>query len=100
MSKLTKEQMAAIKLALEFLEDLSDKYGNAGCNDYSLENTDENWEIYKRGVYANGDSLEIQELEKSGRPSLKQNIETYDFSVVYACQLYLEDLLEEEIDNG
>ena len=33
------------KILLGFLEDLSDKYGNAGCNDYRLPNTSENKQI-------------------------------------------------------
>lgn len=27
------------ELLLDFLKDLDDRYGNAGCNDYSLPNT-------------------------------------------------------------
>lgn len=99
MSNLSKTQIAAIKMTLKFLEELGDVQGNAGCNDFSMENTDEHWEMYKRSVYDNGDKLEIQEFEESSRPT-GEIINTYDFGMVYVCKLYLEDLLKETEDDN
>jgi len=32
---------------VQFLKDYSNELGNAGCNDFYLPNTDENWELIK-----------------------------------------------------
>lgn len=33
------------KILLDFLEELSDRFGNDGCNDYELDNSSENREL-------------------------------------------------------
>jgi hypothetical protein len=86
-------EIAAIKMTLRFLEELSDIQGSAGCNDMSIENTDEHWAMLSRAVYANGDKNEIKYFEEDGRPEGK-NIRTMDISVRYACELFLKDMLQ------
>jgi len=40
---LTKNEMTHL---LGFLEELSDRFGNDGCNDYAMEDTPENRELF------------------------------------------------------
>lgn len=91
---LTKTEIATIKLTLNFLEELVDKQSAQGCNDYELDNTDENWEIYKQAIYSNKDSYLIESFEINGRPPLNKKILTYDFFLVGACKSYLKSLLD------
>jgi len=86
-------QKTAITHALKFLEELSEQQGNAGCNDFQMPNTDENWAMYARAVYANGDKPMIEEFEAQGRPKGKMITECQDHFMVYAVKLYLKDML-------
>lgn len=38
------------ELLLGFLQELSDNYGHAGCNEYSLPNTPENREVMRKAL--------------------------------------------------
>lgn len=60
---------------VHFLDDLSDKYGNAGCNDYDLDNTDENWALWQEAYKDDPD----RDME---RPPLKQKLFCADFIIV------------------
>ena len=92
--ELTPLQKTALKLAVEFLEDLGDKYGNAGCNDYEFPNTDENWEIYKKSIYDNGDLEEIEQFEKTPRPT-KKKILCLDFAISDTVKRIIQDMLKD-----
>lgn len=75
MTKLEKE------LLLKFLDDLNEKYGCAGCNDYDLPNTDEGWAIYQE--IKEGSSLK-------NRPPESVPLLVMDFQVLN----YLRDKLK------
>lgn len=51
---------AEIILIIEFLKELSDHQGNAGCNDYYLKNTPANMKIAK---LANHEDWELQVVD-------------------------------------
>lgn len=62
-----------INLIIEFLNDYSDKLGNAGCNDYELINNEENLEMVKQAEL---------ELKKEPYITKRGTIMTYDFMLV------------------
>ena len=80
--KIVKMTEAEIKTLLDFLEDLSNEYGNAGCNDFTLLNTPENLEMVISAIkygYRDDDQKEVLEniLSKD-----KKTIRTVDFVVL------------------
>ncbi len=73
-------------LLVHFLEDLSDKQGNACCNDFNVPNTDEYW-----GIVRKADEDEDEDDEDIVRPT-HPTICTYDWGLVN----YLKRLVMEE----
>ena len=74
-----------------FLADLSEKYGNAGCNDYWMENTDENWYIWKE-IYK-----DIDDYKDEKRPNRKQKISCSDFMVVEYLKGKIDDSIKRRV---
>lgn len=52
-----------LKFAAEFMDEYADRLGNDGCNDYHVENTDENWRMYLEACAWNL-STTVEEAEK------------------------------------
>jgi len=77
---------AEASLLLHFLGDLSDKYGNAGCNDIELDNTDENWQMVNNAYESNGD-------DDAGERDSGPRILTQDFIL---CD-YLATAIEKQL---
>ena len=77
---------AEASLLLHFLKDLSDKYGNAGCNDIELDNTDENWQIVAN-AYEFDSVTDSEERDKGGK------IHAFDFML---CD-YLATAIENQL---
>lgn len=50
---------AEVKILDDMLEDLDNYYGNAGCNDLTLENTSENREVVKAAQKNEGEEVYI-----------------------------------------
>ena len=74
------------KLAAELLNTASDKFGNHGCNDYSLPDTPENRKLVEASNKFNfGEDVELN--------ISKGKIWTTDFSLMG----YLADRLEKEL---
>jgi len=80
LSKAETEQL------VQFLDDLSDKYGNAGCNDHPLDNTDENWALYQ----------EVNKDDPEERPPLKDKLFFYDFILVEHLKAKIAAALSEQ----
>lgn len=74
-----------------FLEDLSDKFSRAGCNDYEMENTDENWELLKAAERWNYSDKE----DWTKRRPKGKTIQTFDSLILD----YLKHLLDKEIEE-
>ena len=91
-NKLTKTQVAAIEMTIEFLNDLRKKYGNAGCNDFSMKNTLEHREMLNRYLSKSMEKCDFDNFK--AEDSKEKEIDTMDIFVVGACKLYLEDLLK------
>lgn len=72
MKKFEKE------LAAKLLEMASDEFANHGCNDYGLENTDENWKMVCAMHKWNGEDPE----DLQDRPKKNELIWTCDFLVM------------------
>ena len=83
-----------LKMVCLFLKRYESDLGNAGCNDFEFDNTDENWDLYKRSIYDNGDHEQIKYLEERGRPT-KDKLMACDFEMVAACRLFLENKISE-----
>lgn len=82
--KMTRNELS---LAGKLLRMAADKFGNHGCNDFELENTDENWQLIVAMRIWNGDP------ENTGkRPALHKKIRTDDWYVM----AYLAHRLSEE----
>ena len=76
------------RVLLEFIDQLSDYQSNAGCNDFELENTDENWDLVVKAEDWNG----IVGEEAQERPDKGEKIYTMDCVILG----YLKSLLEKE----
>lgn len=78
------------RVLLEFIDQLIDYQSNAGCNDFELDNTDENWELLKAVErYSFSDPKDWTKR----RPNKDKKIGTPgDFIVLD----YLKSLLEKE----
>jgi len=76
------------KLAGEMLRLAADEFGNHGCNDMELENTDENWAMIIAMHDYNGSPPE----DRDERPKGKKKIFTQD----YFLMGYLSSLLTKE----
>lgn len=88
---LTKNELDHIA---ELLGKASDSFGNHGCNDYSVPNTDENWEMWEK-MEAKNVSLSVEEWRKhkdyNPRPT-DEELYLYDWWVMS----YLADRAAEE----
>lgn len=76
------------RVLLEFIDQLSDYQSNAGCNDFELDNTDENWDLVVKAEDWNG----IVGEEPLERPDKGEKIYTMDCVILG----YLKSLLEKE----
>ena len=76
-------------LVAEFLEELSIIQGNAGCNDYEMENTEENWALLQLAERWHSKDPETW-TEK--RPASREKIQTWDHIILG----YLKHLVEEQ----
>lgn len=92
VNNLNPVQKAAIKLAIDFLNELSHRQGSAEGNEYSIENTDENWEIYKQSVTQAIDEELLNFVEEEERPKGNQ-IDCLDFVINSAVVGHLESIL-------
>lgn len=59
-------------------KEASQNFGNNICNDYELENTDENWNFIKKYREHNGDNP----LDYEPRPKSHRKIFFYDFMIM------------------
>lgn len=76
MSHLTKQEKA---LFLAFLDELDEVFSNAGCNDYSLPNTTENYKIMERMIKFNFSGEEqIEELNHLAKTADQDELCTMD----------------------
>lgn len=91
MTKLEK------KLAAQLLEIASDEFGNHGCNDFPMPNTDENWALMVRMEEDNvGLPWEqIPDEDKAKRPPLDRDIYFQDSWLMS----YLSRMLEKEAES-
>lgn len=85
MNKATKHKLA---LAAKLLEEASDEFGNHSCNDYQLENTDENWKLICEAEQWNNP----RQKDMEPRPPLNKKIDTADFFIMS----YLAHFLKEQ----
>jgi hypothetical protein len=64
---------AELKLVASFLEELDNRFGEDGCNDYELPNTPENRKLLKKafkwGCASDADEL-IKEMEEDTGPTI------------------------------
>lgn len=67
-----------IKLLKEFLDQLHEHMGNSGCNDFNLENTDENWKMLQEIDDKEG----VPEEDRWERPKLNKKLCSNDFGVL------------------
>ncbi len=76
MSKTFTLTDGQVKLLKEFFEELSIAQDNSGCNDWEVDNTDENWEmVHKIELEQFGDGAQ-------DRPPPNENINTVDILVL------------------
>lgn len=69
----------------KMLDEYSDELGNHGCNDYELDNTQENWNMVER-MYAWNEETTVERWRKSAdahkRPKSGQKIVIMDWFLV------------------
>jgi hypothetical protein len=75
-----------LALAAELLEEASNEFSNHGCNDFQLENTDENWQLICDMEDWNRTSAE----DRSPRPPLNRPIYTMDWYVMSYLAAFLK----------
>jgi hypothetical protein len=80
-----------IKIISQLLEEASRVFSNHGCNDFELENTDENWALI-RECYIDNESLE--DFECLVRPAPNKPITFYDWWLM----AYLAQKLSKSIE--
>jgi len=74
-----------VEWLLHFLEDLGDKYGNAGCNDMSIPNTPENMAMVKRMIASGDYPNNIPQV-------YRDKIDVFDYELLSYLQEKLENL--------
>lgn len=82
------------RYAAELLDLAADQFSNHGCNDYELENTDENWRLVQEMEARNGDSPEY----RSRRPAQNKTIYTQDFCLMRYLAHKLKQVADEAYD--
>lgn len=79
---LTKVKML---LASKMLKEASSQFGNHGCNDFALDNTDENWQLVCDMEDWNG----TPEEDRGTRPPKNKKIMTQDFFLMSYLSAFL-----------
>lgn len=77
----------ARQLAANLLRTASSEFGNHGCNDYELENTQENRQFVAAMLAWNSDDPEEQQIHYSDD---RKKIYTQDWFVMSYCAYLLE----------
>jgi len=92
MAILSDKEKHQIQKAIEFLDELSDIQGNAGCNDFDMPNTPENRVFFEEmEAYNNSENEDRQELP----PLNDKNIYTLDILVNSYVRHCLKNMLME-----
>jgi len=73
-----------LKEAAKLLRNAADEYSNHGCNDYWMDNTDENWELAE-ALYKNRDAGDRPE-----RPARSEKICVHDWLLMHHLAAKLE----------
>lgn len=71
-----------IEILRRMFDDYSDNLGNAGCNDFEMPNTDQNWALYVAAEKANED------YEEEERPKGKK---------ICGCDFIILEYLKERV---
>lgn len=90
MANLSDQEKRILLMASEFLDDLSDRMANAGCNDHWIPNTPENVEMLKHMHELNGDPEEFEEPDPSDKIMYVS-----DFFLVWYLKIRLTDMAKE-----
>lgn len=87
------------KLLLEFLNELSDKFGNAGCNDYSLPNDAAHRQFMEKVIKHgfSGDDQKEQLEMIFDIPKKSSKLCTMDITVLDYLKSCVEQLSTEEL---